>query len=75
MQEVKELWREEIVARWLLKVRRGLGKKKLQQQPGRKRIFSRSEKTYLCVFVFQLLELEEDLQQQRFLPLSILGCG
>ena len=35
----------------------------------------RSEKPHLCVFVFQLLELEVDLQQQRFLPLSILGCG
>ena len=30
---------------------------------------------YLCVFVFQVLELELDLQQQRFLPQSIRECG
>ena len=41
----------------------------------RKRRFSRSEMPFLHEFVFQVPGLQVNLQQQRFLPQSILECG
>jgi hypothetical protein len=75
MQEVRELWREEIVVRRLRWFKRGLGKKKLWNQTQRRMRFSRREMPFLYVFVFQVLRLEVDLQQQQLRYQSILECG
>ena len=52
MQEVKELWQEEIVVRQMKWFKRDLVMKKLWNQTLKKRRFWRSEMTFLYAFVF-----------------------
>ena len=74
MQEVRELWPEEIGVMWLRKFLWRLEKKIRWNRTLRSQKFSRSEIRYLYVFAFQMLEVEVVLQRLKFLLQLIQEC-